>query len=233
MIGAQNTYDERLLELECYFEALVSLYLDNDNIKNDEGDIENRGYHDDEFLKILKANALIMIYNLVEATVSEGILEIYGSVRSQGLDYENVNGEIKELWFNHKFEVVHDKSSGLYTYKKQAQKILSNVIDKQIIELDRNATKISGNLDAQSIRNICKTHGISFSVDTACRGGIVLEDVKKKRNELAHGSTSFAECGRDYTVDELKKIFFESKLFLKGLLIGMQDYYDNEKYRCS
>jgi hypothetical protein len=80
--------------------------------------------------------------------------------------------------------------------------IVHAIIKGEVIELDRRATDISGNLDADQIRRLCKDHGITFTVAKEGRGGIVLETVKEKRNSLAHGTLSFAECGRDYSVQD-------------------------------
>ena len=60
---------------------------------------------------------------------------------------------------------------------------------------------------------------------------MVLETVKDRRNDLAHGTLSFAECGRDYSIEDLNDIKAETVLFLKGLLQGMKQYYDEKQYK--
>ncbi|MBA3924663.1 MAG: hypothetical protein H0X31_24350 [Nostocaceae cyanobacterium] len=77
---------------------------------------------------------------------------------------------------------------------------------------------------------MCKDHGIVYSIDDSCKGGIVLDDVKEKRNYLAHGTISFVECGRDYSIDELVSIKDQTITFLYGILTGMKVYYDEKKY---
>ena len=60
---------------------------------------------------------------------------------------------------------------------------------------------------------------------------LFFETVKERRNDLAHGTLSFAECGRDYSIDQLIDIKKETVLFLKGLLTGMKKYYDEQQYK--
>jgi len=60
-----------------------------------------------------------------------------------------------------------------------------------------------------------------------------LDDVKEKRNNLAHGTQSFVECGRDYTIEDLNNIKEQTTLFLKGILDGMKEYFDNKLYLSS
>lgn len=224
MKAIYEMFSERINEIELYYSALQEL---DDNSKNP-ALVQN--YFKDDFIKILKANALLMVYNLVESTVMGGIMEIYDKFRQEGLTYSNVRKEIKDIWFSYNFKQVYDKNAHYHSYKDKALEIVNSIMTGEIIELDRKAADISGNLDAQQIRNVCNDHGIKFSIDTSCKGGIVLETVKERRNSLAHGTLSFAECGRDYTIQDLEKIKDQTKTFLMGLLGGMKEYYDRKYY---
>lgn len=217
-------FSERINEIELYYSALQEL---DENSKNSDQD---QSYFKDDFIKILKANALLMIYNLVESIVMGGIMEIYDKFKQEGLTYSSVRKEIKDIWFSYKFKQVYDKSAHYHSYKDKALEIVNSIMTGEIIELDRKAAEISGNLDAQQIRNVCNDHGIKFSIDISCKGGVVLETVKDRRNSLAHGILSFAECGRDYSIQDLEKIKDQTITFLKGLLDGMKDYYDGKYY---
>lgn len=215
-----DMFEERIEEIELYYIALKELQeLQLNGTSNSE-------YSSDEFLKILKANALLMIYNLVESTVMGGILEIYDKFKQDGFTYSTVSKEIKDIWFSYKFKQVYDTTAHYHSYREKALEIVNAIMVGEIIELDRKAADISGNLDAQQIRNVCKEHGIQFTTEESCRGGVVLQTVKDRRNDLAHGTLSFAECGRDYTVNDLESIKDETVIFLRGLLEGMELYYN-------
>ena len=118
-----------------------------------------------------------------------------------------------------KFNQVYDKTAHYNSYRDKAAEIINAIMRNEPIEMDRKATDISGNLDADKIRQICSDHGITYTIDSACRGGVALEDVKNKRNQLAHGTTSFAECGRYYAIDDLEKIKNETVIFFHIFLI--------------
>lgn len=57
-----DMFDERVQEIDLYFEAIKE--LDRGSI----GHATDTHYFNEEFIKILKANTLLMIYNLVEST---------------------------------------------------------------------------------------------------------------------------------------------------------------------
>lgn len=220
-----DMFDERVSEIDLYFNAMIE--LDKETCNHD----SKKAYHNKEFVKILKANTLLMIYNLVESTVMGGILEIYDKLKQDGLTYSSVRKEIKDIWFSYKFMQVYDQQAHFNSYKGKALEIVNSILTGEIIELDRKATAISGNLDAQQIRNVCNDHGIIFQADASCHGGLSLGTVKDRRNDLAHGTLSFAECGRNYSIDDLKDIKKETVVFLKGLLVGMKQYYDGKQYK--
>ena len=230
-----DMFDERVQEINLYFSALKELDIESTSHSS------TKPYCNDKFVKILKANTLIMIYNLVESTVMGGILEIYDKLKQDGLTYSGVRKEIKNIWFSYKFRQVYDQQAHFNSYKGKALEIVNSILTGEVIELDRKATAISGNLDAQQIRNVCNEHGIIFcasrlpliifQTEAASRGGVVLETVKDRRNDLAHGTLSFAECGRDYSIEDLNDIKAETVLFLKGLLQGMKQYYDEKQYK--
>ncbi len=219
-----DTFNDRVNEIDIFLKGLNQLY-DTQNT------FENRyNFHTDEFLKILKANALLMIYNLIESTIMGGILGIYDQFKQSGLGYKDVRQEIKDIWFSFKFNQVYDKNAHYNSYRNKALEIINGILNGDTIELDRKATDISGNLDAEKIRIICSNHGISCTDNRSCYGGAVLKDVKNKRNNLAHGTISFAECGRDYSPDELQKIKNETQIFLEAILDCMKKYYEEKMY---
>ncbi|MBQ6886455.1 MAG: hypothetical protein IJN54_02945 [Lachnospiraceae bacterium] len=216
-------YDERVGEIELYFNAISELY----EHKNEGAQHE---YLKDDFLKMLKSNLILMIYNLVESTIMGGILRIYDQLKSEGYSYNDVREEIKKIWFEFKFNEVYDRNAHFNSYRDKAADIINAILEGKTLELNRKATDISGNLDADKIRIICHEHGITYNLSQECRGGIVLKDVKDKRNDLAHGTLSFEECGRNYSLSDLKEIKDETIIFLKGILDGMNAYYSAKKY---
>lgn len=217
-------YNERIKEIELYFTAIKQLYETQDSVE------VKREFHSEDFIKMLKANVLLMVYNLVEASIMGGILEIYDQMKSNGHAYKDVRKEIQDIWFSFKFNQVYDKTAHYNSYREKALEIINGIVNSEIIELSRKATDISGNLNSEKIRQICKDHGIIYSIDDSCKGGIVLDDVKEKRNFLAHGIISFVECGRDYSIDQLVSIKDQTVTFLEGILTGMKNYYDERKY---
>ena len=237
MNSTRITYNERMIEIEDYYNALFyhdalgQISVDVAEANGVSVELAEK-YKSDVFIKISKANALIMIYNLVESTVTNGIEEIYDKVKLSGATYSTVRKEIQEIWFSYKFGQVHRQPEANYkSYKSKAFDIVAAILDGEIMELNSNALPINGNMDASQIFKICNSHGIKFIPDKACKGGGRLADVKDKRNWLSHGNLSFTECGREYSLEDLVEIKEQTYVFLTGLLAEMGEYYANEDYR--
>jgi hypothetical protein len=217
-----NLFAERVEEIDYFFSILKDIYATKET--------GNTFYNDDRFLVILKSNTLLMIYNLVESTIMGGILEIYGVVEREGYCYQDIREEIQRIWFEYKFNEVYQKNTHHYAYQQKAKDIVDSIINSDVIKLDRRAIGNAGNLDFKIIRSICKNHGIKFSLSSEAKGGNKLYTVKNKRNNLAHGSQSFSECGGEYTLNDLNEIKNQTYIFLSDILSSMEDYYNNKLY---
>lgn len=220
-------FNDRKGEIDLYFEFIDFL----DNIEKTEN-LEKSYYilYNKDVEKIIRANSLLMLYNLVESTLVTGMEEVYSALKENNITYSQVRREIREIWFNYRFSKAYDRKAHYDTYKKTAENIISSIVLNKPLILDRKATGISGNLDAMSIRDVCKKHGIQFHTPENCHGGEKLTKVKDQRNQLAHGTLSFAECGRDFTVEDLHVIKEDVESFLSGFIDSIESYYDNEEY---
>jgi len=228
-----NNFEERVLEVELYFDYLKKLYRPNAQIYFPRARTNKYCPIDPELLKILKANSFLILYNLIESSVRDGVLAIYHELERKQYTYETVRKELKKIWIDFHYKNVYDISANYNSYRKQATKLIDMAVDGAIIKLDRNAIPISGNLDADQIRIICEMHGIEKKLKPSAKGGRKLSTVKTQRNALAHGSLSFSECGRSFSVEDLSEIKKESIIFLRNILLNMKKYYDNELYDTS
>ena len=211
-------FEDRKAEIEFYY----SIMLD---IENDTGKIQT--IDNSKFFRILKSNFLLMLYNLVEACVVSGMLEIYESLKQSQSGYNELIEEIQSLWSKYKIGEIYKSLGTRSSYEKGVREIIAQVITDEPVFLNRAALEISGNLDARRIKNLCDKHCIRYvaSDDDGC-----LKTVKEKRQNLAHGDESFGDCARDMTLSQLEHIKDEVIRFIGSILNGMKNYYDNKLY---
>lgn len=225
MTATTRIFEMRTAEVELCYSILLDLNLDE---RPSGGTIVIDRTHTEEFAPILKSNILLMLYNLVEACVTSGFVEIYDRIKDNGLAYKDLVEEIRNIWSNYEIGKSNTSTSTRKTYELKMQEIINTVITDSAIELTKDALAIGGNLDAKSIRQLMDSHKIYVS-DRRDKFNMLL--VKNKRNSLAHGLDSFGECARDITIAQLAEIKEEVFEFIGEVISCMSVYYENQLFR--
>ena len=219
MNETKGIFDDRKQEIEFYYSVLLDMEQNNKNIINT---IDNT-----LFFKIMKSNFLLMLYNIVEATVTTGMSEIYEQLMSDSCTYSSLILELQNIWRDNKVKEVFSSSSELKAYTKRVKKVVDIILDENPLDFNKTMLNINGNLNAQKIKKICDEHCIRYQV---IDDDMKLEKVRKKRNSLAHGDESFSNCARDLTITDLENIKDTIFNFLNSIIDGMDKYCTEKQY---
>lgn len=179
----------------------------------------------ENLIKILIANGFLLIYNATEATVRKSVEAIYDDVETSSVSYDNLKSIVKSKWLDDQVQNLKEGAFNFKTLKENLVKITDVISQSQYINLDKNNLGISGNLDAQKIREISKLHGLP-----EIKNGGGLEIIKKKRNDLAHGDSSFSKIGQDYNPKDIERFAKEAFSFLKNFVVSVTKFIDNKDY---
>lgn len=221
---------DREEELESYFRFVALVETETPRLL-----LANRKTHktrgiDEDVVKILKANCFLLLYNVVEATVRDAFSSIYDAIQSDRCRVKSLNDSVRSVWFDAEFRRVSAASATPNSYRSLARELVQAVLADTEISLDIGSLKMDGNLDAAKIRQLCQAHGVSHKTLPQTKAGEKLLTIKKNRNALAHGSLSFTECGRDFTMSDLQVIKHESVLYLRGILRNIDKYLTKKAY---
>lgn len=231
---SRSTFDERRSEIESYFDFIDDIITNKAKLTFPASYSNPVPIEKDisiELTHTLKANAYLLLYNLVEATMSNAIEEIHDEISSCQVD--SVDKLIDPL-----NETILRR---FHTGKMQRDKHLSHPASKQLLQywLDDYAhhTKnnknplFSGTLDARRIREIADLYGFSdLTNESSTNGGKKLVEVKSKRNDLAHGHVGFRECGLDLAMTDLTDIKNEVIAYLDEILNNIESYISNRGF---
>ncbi|PKP05283.1 MAG: hypothetical protein CVU11_01085 [Bacteroidetes bacterium HGW-Bacteroidetes-6] len=224
MITVINDFNTRVKEIDGYFKLL-------DSIINQDAKLffPNKKSHkfkkiDDELIKVMKANCFLLLYNLIESSIKLSITEIYDSITLKTKKYDDVKDEIRKIWISENYKNFKDKGTD-YIFNT------INTIAQDIIDIQFKPEKvISGNIDGMKIREFSLNFGFSNTTHHSAKNGVKLHQVKKQRNDLAHGAVSFSQCGRQYTYEDLFEIKQQVIIYLRGILNNINSYLNNEHY---
>ena len=223
--------DERDRELEVYLRFLSQLDDKSATLSIRSGDIRRTRHIDEQVLKILKANFFLLMYNLVEASIRDGFRMLYTQIQKEGCTVRSIKEELRLLWVDAAIDRIEPQSATQLSYRDLTRRLVKNAVDDVGARLNVEDLRFRGNLDAERIRRACLNHGVSSKTHPRAKGGDKLGLVKSRRNALAHGTLSFTECGRDYTLAQLVEIRRETVVFVRGILRNIERYASRRAFR--
>ncbi|WP_412501649.1 MAE_28990/MAE_18760 family HEPN-like nuclease [Shewanella chilikensis] len=224
------TFNERLLDIESYFELV-------DNIEKAIGtgeasfNVNNAPYRiTPEQQKIMYSGIYLHLYNLIESTISLLINAVERHTTS------GINGKLISLSENMRKLYVKSVTapSEALSNEKRLEKALN--LFNQVLQLQPLDLKIppggGGNWDVSEITKLNESIGVKVKLPKGLntkvkrpfrddKGPIRL--IKDIRNKLAHGSLSFTECGDNHVASEFRKLIDIVKEYLEFLI----DCYEN------
>lgn len=226
MISVNRDFSDRVNEINLYFDFMENIIIKDGKLKYPDATVQNIST---DLIKIFKANSFLILYNLSESCIKNGIEEIYNAISAANVSYDSLKEGLKK-------EIISFLKKNV-----NAQEFASNInqIANDIILNCFDTEKLfSGNLDAREIRKIATSYGFSHSVVpitnpdgtlTNLDAGDLLT-VKSQRNDLAHGTFSFKDCGKNYTIQDLIKIKNHVIEYLRQILKNIENYIINSEY---
>jgi hypothetical protein len=172
-------------------------------------------------LLTLRAGTFLILYNLVEASTRGAMQAIHDKITASEAHFTLLTVSLRQ-------EVIR-------LFKKEADPATNHTMDDfpsafVAIAL-AHGTKLSGNVDAKSIRDIGDCYGFSHQTNSQITwNGSDLVVIKRNRNDLAHGLKTFEEIGRDHAAPELLLLTRRSMRYMDGILNNIATYLDNELY---
>ncbi|WP_414575884.1 MAE_28990/MAE_18760 family HEPN-like nuclease [Anabaena sp. CCY 9402-a] len=226
-----QNFDKRAQEVSRYFLFLKN--LEQGSILLSMGNankIKTKPINND-LEKTIKATGYLLLYNLVEATMRNGIETIFDELKTQRVSFDAVREEIKKIIINHvRDKDVQSTDALLLGLQNISIDIISVTFDA-LVKKENKKRLFSGNVDAKEIRNTAKIYGFSSQTNhLKTRDGSDLLTIKTNRNDLAHGFKSFEEVGRNATANELLEIQKRVICYLRGILENIELYLSNEEY---
>ena len=181
---------------------------------------DNELYVDQQMQCCMKAQTLLVLYNMVESTVCDCMNYIYDAIADDQLSYAELTDEMRMMW---------DKSN------KRAKKAEANLSEAEKMPLkvvfEEMAVNTSGNIDIRKIYDIFSGHGCVIPEGRRTECGASFLVVKNKRNMLAHGNVSFSQCGAIYLYSDLERMKKHILIFLKEVIEVTKEFVLKKGYK--
>lgn len=212
MSELREFFEERQDEVEKFFTFLEQIESD-------------KTYSDN--ILILKSQAILMLYNLIEGTVNNGIEHIFDTIGDERLKHNEISNEIRVMWLRYLKLHLDNDGQSIKTLKN-IDKFTNDKVEIDIEEF-RKINKSyfsSGTLDSRAVKQILKKFAIECNFFEH-----KLKEIKKDRNFLAHGEKSFSEVSRDKQVSTLVTLKDSTVNFLNEYINVIEEYVNQKKYK--
>jgi hypothetical protein len=213
----RQAFEARNAEVKSFLDLLAAIEEKRITLHHSRSD------YSDSFL-VMKANVFLLSYNLVEATIRICVTSIYDKMAGHRPAFSRLRSEFQDVWLRQRASTFPIETLTRDSQFKLIKAVASHLVAASPVELKVERLSLSGNIDADNIRELFDKHGMRLTVHASAKGGAELRTVKTKRNALAHGEISFAECGREYTVADLKRIHEQVRVFLSGVVASADRY---------
>lgn len=184
---------------------------------------------DRELQKTLRASTYLLLYNLMESTMSESIDAIHETIKEEGHSLLELSEKLHKV-------ILQSFSKGLTEEKVSEFSRDNGDVRERLFDLGYDKKKLfSGNIDCGVIEKYCRKYGIMVSPyrydDTPLLWDTeVIKAIKQKRNALAHGSESFAHCGQNMLIDNIDDNLKSVEAVLMGVFNGLNSFLTQRKY---
>lgn len=226
MISVLIDFEERVEEIELYFEHLNLILNKEAELFFPKNKTRNRKKIEPELHKVLKANCFLLLYNLSESSIRQALTEVFDKINEKELEYSLVIDEIKKIWITSNYN--NFKEIGIDNILIA---ITGGIFDDVVNIKFEEKSSLSGNVDGRKIKDFGTKLGFSIRSHYTLKDGVKLHEVKTQRNKLAHGEISFAKCGRDYSIEDLNKTKKQVIGYLRSILLNIKSYIENEDFK--
>lgn len=218
----QKNFARRIEDIEETFK-LLSFILKIESHKNTpliHVESNSELYVTQEMQCALKAEFLILLYNIVESTICDCLNTLYDSIADENLTIYDLSPEMRNMW-----RTSMKRSSNPNHLKTDLELKDFRVVFESL------AINISGSLDIRKIFEVFSKHGCNLDETNRKKYADSFLVVKNKRNSLAHGNISFSECGSFYMLSDLQKLKEDILNGLQEIVSQIRKHISEQKYK--
>ena len=180
-----------------------------------------------DFIRTQTATTFLLLYNAVESVMTELLDAIHVTLVESSVSYADLKPCLQSRLIKSFKSRILEPDNNVFL-SGEMNTIFEEVVARSYIK----EKFFSGNITKKVIENCSQDFGFSIAEHdkSISKNGKYLSLIKDKRNELAHGSLSFKECGKEVTVEELQGYTRSIEEYLSAVITGVGDYLDNALY---
>ena len=226
-------FNDRVNEVEMYLDLLAAL---DAQIK------EGRPRIGNDLLSapqqhILYSAVYLQLYNLVEVTVTRCVEAVHAAAAdSDRWTPADLSDRLLEEWVRLKADT--DTPLNVEHRRRRAVALCQHLVTDLPVSWPPD-TRLRGNWDDTEIERMSARLGCELQISAEAQEAVkrpIRDDmgqlalIKDRRNRLAHGNLSFAECGAAVTIEDLRSAKECTVLYLQEVISAFEDHIDSYEF---
>lgn len=244
MQSVRSMMTDRESEINQYFDMLDFLDKNSTNGYPTLNSKNNTFSIDAIHLHIMVANAYLLLYNYIEAIITQSLSTLSEHIKNQSQPITAFKEPIQKEWLTNGL-LLNDAKTSIETRLSYGLKLLE--------QLHTNTMHISvskgggGGFNNEEIVKLAKKLGIDMTVTSNMTKRLTnvnsrkyrhqgrnkdtcMKEITRERNRLAHGEITFGECGKNCSIPDLiviKQVTFD---YLELFVNSMQTYINKKEF---
>ncbi|MGL4608463.1 MAG: MAE_28990/MAE_18760 family HEPN-like nuclease [Trueperaceae bacterium] len=230
-----HTFTERLAEIETYLDLLAAL---EEQTRTGPPRIGTEGpVVSTTQQRILYSSVYLQLYNLVEATITKCVEALCSTISANKWLPSDLSTELRGEWVRYLARTHVDLSyDNRLKYSLVMCEHLINTIPVGFIEIEKGG---GGNWDDEAIYRFSSRLGCELSISNESNKAVkqpfrdsrgALGIIVKFRNDLAHGTLSFSECGTDVDVAALRDLKSRAAMYLTEVVESFKTFIETYSF---
>lgn len=185
-----------------------------------------------ELTHTLKANSYLLLYNTIEAVMSQLLAEIHEEIRASDASLDDLNPTLY-LEVIRKLKNGEENIADSFAHPSGRPFIEYWLRDYDTRVRSNRNPHFSGNIDGLRIKTIGRKYGFATGDITtdAKLTHAALQKAKNHRNTLAHGEKSFIELGRELAYAQIRDDAVATLRTLNTVRLVVEEFLTTAKYR--
>lgn len=231
----ERAFDERRAEVEAYLSFLEELEVAA--LAGAPKFLEAGNPLSPLQTQILRAGVFVQLYNLVEATMTRCLDALASASWNGAWRAADLNPHFRREWI--KVVVAANKELNADNRLKYAVALADLLVQATPIQEFKLEKGGGGNWTDTNIEDMLERVGLRLRLSPPVRAAAKrkfrddlgpLALVVKLRNDLAHGTISFAECGENETVAGLREISGNTVVYLRSVVRAVERFIERHEF---
>lgn len=185
-------------------------------------------YQKQQLIASVRATTYVMLYNALEGAMRSLMKSIREKIEEDGVLF----GEATEYW---QLDLVQSTFLDRMQNGTSHGNILTEFVPltNQPLswdEVKKDRLPFSGNFGQASALRLKDGLAINWSAPPHTLGGSDLDNVRERRNALAHGLESFSEAGGEVLAKDLLDMLDRVRKFMLSYVAALESYRDTQGY---